>query len=204
MNSYYDKEGNRKIPFKKDETRGNSQIDPLNYKGDVLAQTWIDSRVLATLSVWLEKNGYFPKSLSDIVRTPLEMLMEFLVNNKDVEVVEDTNNAREILQNRYRVMLNKGGRGGKNILHNQVLSERRHELGESIRRQEVVSDANKPIEEKKKVVSDEKMKELLDIYYKIDRNDVKVVENDKREEIKVVTRDDIEANDDLIKSLLGK
>ena len=40
-----------------DTTRGNSRIDPVNYKGDVLTQAWIDSRVLATLMIWMDGEG---------------------------------------------------------------------------------------------------------------------------------------------------
>jgi hypothetical protein len=128
----YDKDGNRQVPYKEDSTKGNSIVKPLNYKGDMLTQTWVDSRVLATLSKWLIDNGYYPRSLSDVARRPLEILVEFLSESGKVEMVQTTHEAREHLSNRYRVNLNRGGRGQKNVLHNQILSDKREELGEKV------------------------------------------------------------------------
>ncbi len=149
----YDKNGERIAPYAQDKTGGTSKINPLNYKGDVLTQTWIDSRVLASLTVWMEKVGYRPRTLSDVARKPLEVLLEFLVESGDAEMVESTADARSLLQNKFRVSLNRGSRnsraddvrGGKNILHNTVLSGRRQELGERMSQGQVFNDAQRPI-----------------------------------------------------------
>jgi len=124
----YDNEGNRMALYKEDSTKGGARMQPLNYKGDVLTQVWVDGRILATLSRWLEKNDYYPRSMSEVVREPLRILVETLVDNGHIEMVEDTIEAREHLQRRFRVDLSRGGRGIRNQLHNQILSEERKEL----------------------------------------------------------------------------
>lgn len=128
----YFADGSRKEAYKEDSTKGRALMNPINYKGDVLTQVWIDSRLLASLAVWMEKNGNYPRFLSEIVRGPLVVLAETLVDGGEMEMIEDTVKAREMLENRFRITLNKGGRGERNVLHNQILSERRKELGERI------------------------------------------------------------------------
>lgn len=142
--SYYDKDGGRKEPYKEDETRGSSIVKPLNYKCDTLTQAWVDSRVLVTLDNWLRKKGFIPKSMSEVVRKPLEILVEHLVEIKDIEILEDTTEARNTLQYRYRVKLNRGERSGKNILHNQILSSQRNELGEKVMEGSRFNDTQRP------------------------------------------------------------
>jgi hypothetical protein len=149
--STYDKNGIRVAPYAENSTKGNSVIQPLNYKGDVLTQAWVDSRVLATLSNWLIKSEFYPRSMSDVARRPLEVLCDYLVQTGQVEMVEETVIARECLSSRYRVNLNRGTRkdgavrGGKNILHNQVLTDKRVELGEQLKQRQTVVDTRKPI-----------------------------------------------------------
>jgi hypothetical protein len=127
-----------------DSTDGRSYLKPLTYKGDVLTQTWVDSRVLATLVRWMEKNGVYPMTMSDVARKPLELLMEFLVDKGEVELVDDTAEARTLLMMRFKVNLNRGGRGEKNVLHNQILTGERQELGDRLQRQRVVATATVP------------------------------------------------------------
>lgn len=136
----------RTQPYKEDSTKGGSiLLNPLNYKGDVLVQVWIDSRVLATLNNWMEKESVYPRFMSEVVRKPLENLAAQLVDNGDVEIVDDTVIARKMLEQKFRIVLNRGGRGGKNILHNQLLSEKRLDLGEKMREGHRYTDAQKPI-----------------------------------------------------------
>lgn len=133
----------RREPYKEDCTKGSSMINPLNYKGDVLVQVWVDSRVLATLCRWLDKNGLYSKFMSQVVRRPLEVVAETLVNNGEVEMVDDTVEARRLLEKRFNVDLNRGGRGTKNVSHNIVLSERRGELSERLDKAKLVDDVNR-------------------------------------------------------------
>jgi len=144
-------DGYRKKPYKVDSTKGASIINPLNYKGDVLVQVWMDSRVLATVSNWLDMNGTYTRFMSQAVRRPLELLVDNLVNNGDVALVDDTNEARRLLERKYGVQLNRGDRGGKNILHNQILSDRRIRATSSQRR----PDANVAMDSTKTLKSEE-------------------------------------------------
>ena len=111
--------------YKGDSTNGGSLISPVSYKGDVMVQVWMDSRVLATLCKWLESEGEYPRFLSHVVKIPLEMLADHVVGEGKVKMVDGTAEARMLLEGRFHVNLNKGKRGKKNLLHNVVLSSRR-------------------------------------------------------------------------------
>jgi hypothetical protein len=137
--------GERKDPYKEDSTRGMSIINPLNYKGDVLVQVWVDSRILATLMHWLDAQGTYPTYMSQVVRRPLEVLTDVLVNGGDATLIDNTVEAREMLQRRFKVDLSRGGRGEKNKVHNITLSMRREDLAESLNKQRMVYDIHRPL-----------------------------------------------------------
>ena len=111
--------------YVKDSTRGNAKIIPLNYKGDVLVQSWIDARKLATLSKWLDEGGYFTRFLSDIVKIVIDEVVGQLVEGGKCEMVEFSEDARDYLVSKYRVNLNPSNRGKRNMLHNLHLDEMR-------------------------------------------------------------------------------
>ena len=111
--------------YVEDSTRGNAKIMPLNYKGDVLVQSWIDARKLATLSKWLDEGGYFTRFLSDIVKIVIDEVVGQLVEGGKCEMVEFSEDARDYLVCKYRVNLNPSGRGKRNMLHNLHLDEMR-------------------------------------------------------------------------------
>lgn len=152
----------RTEPYKEDSTKGSSLINPLNYKGDVLVQVWMDSRVLATLASWLEKNGIYARFMSQVVRRPLEVLTGHLVDSDQVEMIDDTNEARRLLEQRFQVNLNKGGHGGKNVLHNQILTDKRTELAEKLKDGSRFVDAQRPVV--KGVVDPEIIKKAMEIF----------------------------------------
>ena len=129
--------------YKVDSTKGSSLINPLNYKGDVLVQVWIDSRVLATLTRWMDLKGEYALHMSQAVKRPLEVMAEFLVSQGDVEIVDDTAEARSMLMRRFNIDLNRGGRGSKNVAHNLALSDRRADLGRLLEKRRV-EDVNVP------------------------------------------------------------
>jgi hypothetical protein len=138
------KDRERKVPYAEDSTKGKSMINPVNYKGDVLVQVWVDSRVLATITRWMDDKGNYPRYMSHAVRRPLEVLAGFLVDNDEVEMVDDTAEARKMLERRFNVDLNRGGRGYKNVLHNMTLSDRRGELGDRISKEQRIFDVYRP------------------------------------------------------------
>ncbi len=115
-----------------DVTRGSGKLDPSKYKNDVLTQAWVDSRVLATLLVWMESLNHRPRTMSEVVREPLKAMVKMLVDSGEVKMIDDTIVARQLLEKRTGVDLSRGGRGGKNTLHNVVLTSRRGELGDSL------------------------------------------------------------------------
>ena len=114
--------------YKEDSTKGMSLVDPKKYKGDVLVQVWMDSRMLATLSNWLDKEGNYTRFLSEVVKDSLGDLCNHLVESGVVSMIDDTVAARRLLEMKYRVNLNPQGRGEKNKLHNIMLSDRRKSL----------------------------------------------------------------------------
>ena len=142
-----------------DSTNGKSLINPKKFKGDVITQVWLDSRVLATLSNWLDKESVMTRFMSEVVRETLEMVVDNLVKDSRVKMVEDTDTARDLLQHKYRVNLNskdKNGRvrGEKNIVHNIVLSCRKSE-SESERMYKYEPEVASPVFNNKTKLSDE-------------------------------------------------
>jgi len=110
--------------MREDSTKGKARIMPVNYKGDVLVQAWIDARKLAVLSIWLDK-GYETKHLSDLIKFTVDELVSQLVETGIVEKIEFSKDARDLLMMKYRAQLNPGGRGERNALHNLHLDELR-------------------------------------------------------------------------------
>ena len=73
----------RRVPYKEDSTKGAALMKPKTYKGDVIVQVWMNSRVLATLSAWLDSEGNYTRFMSEVVRESLTILCDHLVaNNK--------------------------------------------------------------------------------------------------------------------------
>ena len=111
--------------YKEDSTRGKSLlINPQTFKGDVLVQVWVDSRILATLSNWLDTHGSYTRFMSEVVKDTLKASVEMLVKQGEVDFIDDTTDARNLLVAKYRVNLNPAGKGMKNVIHNQLLSNK--------------------------------------------------------------------------------
>src|SRR2546428_371120 len=102
-----------------DETRGRGMREPVRFKKDGLIQGNMDKRTLATLLLWLDKQGRPARSMIEVVRLPLEHMVEVLVETGQIEMVEHTADAENILESRFETNLNRGGRGLKNALHNK-------------------------------------------------------------------------------------
>lgn len=152
-----------------DSTKGRSNLNPLNYKGDVMVQVWLDSRLLVTLNNWLETSGEYPRFLSDVVRKPLEVLIDHVVNEGEVEMVDDTALARMLLQRKFNIKLNKGDKGKKNTLHNLLLSDKRGKLADNMNKRRIIQ-AETEIGKRKTVVSQEEMDKMLNIFNNLPNN----------------------------------
>ena len=135
---------NRFKGYKEDSTRGKSMLRPKKYKGDAMVQVWMDSRVLATISIWLDREGMSTRFMSEVVRDGLKVFVDYLVDVGEVEMVDDTEDARDMLERKYRIDLNPNGRGLKNALHNKLLCEDRKGLRDSIEGRRGVADVRIP------------------------------------------------------------
>ena len=169
-----------RVDYKEDSTKGKSlMVRPRNYKGDAMVQVWVDSRVLATLSVWLDDNGQGTRFMSEVVRDSLKVLCNYLVETKQATIVDHTTDARELLERKYRVELNPSGRGMKNVLHNKLISEKRVEMSEFVDRREQGSDVDKVIDNSRgSGYSGDKLDEAVRIYKELEMKE----ENDRLDE----------------------
>jgi len=188
--------------YVRNSTKGSAMVDPVDYKGDAFVQCWVDSRVLATISNWLDMEGRVTRFLSEVVKDGLQILCDNLVEKQLVELVDDTKDARNLLSLKYRVNLNPKGRGMRNLRHNLVLSERRKKLGliKSDFRGVSKVDVNSPMRVRSGSLDDEerrrKVDEALEIYRKIEEEEMKKslekqVEDFKRSSF--VIKDEIES-----------
>lgn len=109
--------------YKEDSTKGSARIMPVNYKGDVLVQAWVDARQLAVISEWLDNSGYRTKHMSELIKVTIEEVASQLIDTGKVNKIEFTKEARELLTMKYRAALNPSGRGERNLLHNLHLDE---------------------------------------------------------------------------------
>jgi hypothetical protein len=127
------RERGRRGEYKEDCTDGRfSILNPVRFKGDALVQVWLDSRELATISEWLDKGGQYTRFLSEVVKEGLHILCENIVENGEIKMVEETIEARNLLEDKYDINLNPNERGKKNVFHNQMLSERKKEEREAV------------------------------------------------------------------------
>jgi len=157
------------------ETRGKSAIDPVDYKGDALVQVWIDSRVLATLSAWLDKVGNLTRFLSEVVKVPLSVLVQHLVEEGEIDMIDDTMEARTMLRRKYRVNLNPEDRGRKNLLHNIVLSDRRKRLSDIVSGAldgSAASDVSEPMRRTGRASVEELTERAMKVHHKLEEEDL--------------------------------
>jgi len=120
-----------------DSTCGSSAIKPVTYKKDIPVQAWMDSRYLATLSEWLDRDIYNrTRRLSEIIQLGIQSLVDHLIKCGEVEMVDDSVDAQEMLKIKYGIVIREGygARGRNNRTHNAVLTEQRRELAGSIER----------------------------------------------------------------------
>ena len=164
--------------YKEDSTRGKAIMAPVTYKPDALVQTWVDSRKLAMLSNWLDDSEWVTRNLSEVVRFTIDMVVDRLLMDGEVEKIELTGQAREILDRKYRANLNPGDRGKRNLLHNKILDDRRTKVVEhSDMAPALVSDGNIRLTQQALQVDPEEVEKIM-ARYKQDRMGIKKQEVD--------------------------
>jgi hypothetical protein len=155
----------------------------------------------------MDSKGNYPRFMSQGVRRPLEVLTGFLVDNGEVDMIEDTDEARTILTRRFNIELNRGGRGSKNVTHNLILSDRRNDLGERIQTSNRINDVNRAM----KGQSDSKISELVAKAQKIHKDlfpdESKVPEHfdydEPKEEVKKAYKEKVIKNEDAAEFVRG-
>ena len=120
------------IGYSKDSTKGNAIMDPVSYKGDMVINCWVDSRLIAMLSNWLDSEEIRTAHMSEVIKISLEELVNILIENNKTRKIELCQEARDILEFKYRATLNPGNRGRRNLLHNLQLDARRMERGSGL------------------------------------------------------------------------
>lgn len=182
-----------KRKYVEDSTRGSSVLEPKKYKADAYVQVWVQSRHLATLCRWLEANNAAPRYLSEVVRYSIEALVDFLVGNNEVEMIEDVDMAREMLERRFRVNLNAHKKGYKNLLHNRVLKDRKIKARAVVTGEvSVEGNSRDNIEElvkRYKELEEEKKKERADKYFNEAMERLEKVSEDSPDVRRVITED---------------
>ena len=109
--------------YKEDSTKGKAMMRPRTYKGDSLIQAWVDRRKLAVLSEWLDNSGKRTRFLSDVLKFTIDIVVNQLIENGLAEKIELTEDAKRILDMKYKADLNPRGRGERNLTHNLQLDE---------------------------------------------------------------------------------
>ena len=145
----------RKKGFKEDSTKGKARMIPVNYKGDVIVQVWLDARKLLVLSRWLDKGGYVTKNLSNILKFTVDEVVEQLISAGIEQKVEYTKDARTLLEGKYRCDLNPSGRGERNMAHNMRLDDIRK--GNAYENEKGQIPANNTIEKEARNITEEGM-----------------------------------------------
>ena len=195
----------REKGFKEDSTKGKARMIPVNYKGDVIVQAWLDARKLLVLSRWLDKGGYNTQNLSNIIKFTVDEIVEQLISSGMEQKVEYTKDARTLLEDKYRCDLNPSGRGERNMVHNMRLDDIRkgnayeNEKGQIPASSTVEKDARSATEkaleeyrrmEKEGFPSDKKREaegheEAMEEYFKehkVDEDGIVIVKTKSREE----------------------
>lgn len=136
-----------------------SLVSGMPMLGDVNVQVLIDSRVMMSLCQWLESNGEVVRYFSDIVKESLYILADNLVGN-GLELEEDTNVAKDYLEYRFGVNLNRGGKGKRNLLENMRISNRNKEVRDEILRNGIDWDLVRKIQEEDEKKKNDQLEQI--------------------------------------------
>ena len=150
--------------YAEDSTKGKALINPKTYKRDAYVQFWCDSRILAMLSNWLDKEDYPTRFMSEVLYRSLEIMVDNLIDNGMVDKIEFCQEARELLVRKYRINLNPNDKGMKNVSHNLHLDERRRDSS-------IQQSDQRPIISGSDGISAEVLASALAIYKKLEERD---------------------------------
>jgi len=118
--------------YKEDSTRGWALMIPKRYKDDTLVQTWVQRTKLASI-VSAMSDRTRPRSMSEVLRWCIDNTYEQLLRNGEVKEFS-IQLATDYLQSMFRIDLNPGDKGKRNLLHNLVLEDRENEAKAKLRK----------------------------------------------------------------------
>lgn len=101
-------------------TKGSSRFAPTRYEKDAVTQVWLDRRILATVCAYMEKNGEKPKFISEIIRFCVEAVNQLIVAQGGM-FFDKTADATAFLEDRFGDVMNKRGKGRKNLMNNLLM-----------------------------------------------------------------------------------
>jgi hypothetical protein len=91
---------------------------------DAVVQSRIDKRYLATATRWYMKENNLPMTISELIRYVIEDFVHVLVDNGKIEFIEESEIARQLLEELYRSrVLNPSRRGIRNEYSNLLLDD---------------------------------------------------------------------------------
>uniref|UniRef100_A0A6H1ZIC3 Uncharacterized protein n=1 Tax=viral metagenome TaxID=1070528 RepID=A0A6H1ZIC3_9ZZZZ len=85
-------------------------VDPMERQNDAIIQSSCDRRTLATIAIWLRKNGEPVGSASSVVRLGIERLREIIITHFGAEDIETSDDATDILKFVGAGKINPAGR----------------------------------------------------------------------------------------------
>ena len=121
-------------------------LDPMERQNDAIIQSSCDRRTLATIAIWLRKNGEPVGSASAVVRLGVERLREIIITHFGAEDIETTDDATDILK---FVGAGKVNPAGRNVATYVKKMELENAVYEGSRIDNVLSPARDKAEKRK-------------------------------------------------------
>lgn len=100
--------------------RGKSALKPTRNERDSLVQCWVNRKDLATIGLYMESKGVKIHHMADILTFSIETVRSIVLKANGT-YVDSTEKATAYLSDRFKVNLNPGGRGQKNLITNLLL-----------------------------------------------------------------------------------
>jgi len=142
--------------------------DPMVRQNDAIIQSSCDRRTLATIGVWLRKNGEPVSSVSSVVRLAMERLRDILITHFDVEDIETSDDATDVLRFLGAGKVNPAGR---NVATYVKKMELENAVFEGSRLEQVLEPARK----KADIRSQKRVEELTKQFNDMSEEDIKKI-----------------------------